>query len=380
MCNQTKQKETDNTPTQYAGAKAFISCHKEIYESHINTAHFNTSTTASIHTIKGSFDDGKNSYRFSPKTIVACQKSGDTLYQVAYVEGIEKIRQPFDIVFGYGKNAQSFAAWSKTKLVQLPLSYFTASNQWINSPGYPDKVVFNRVITSRCLECHATYAQVTTQEGLLENFNKNIILGIDCEKCHGAASEHIRFKTQNPDVKDEKYIINASTFSRQQKLDACALCHSGSMQNLQPAFSFKPGDDLKKFYAYNIVAADTRQLDVHGNQYGLLTLSKCFVQSQMTCGSCHDSHKNETEQLAVFSQRCMSCHLPENKDNFCKLHDIAQSVLKQNCIDCHMPQQKSAAIVFSDYETGKKTAAKMRTHFIKIYPEETKSIISLKKR
>jgi len=152
------------------------------------------------------------------------------------------------------------------------------------------------------------------------------------------------------------------------------------MNNLQPSFSFRPGDDLKKFYSFSTVVEDVKNLDVHGNQYGLLTLSKCFTQSQLTCNSCHDPHKNEANQLVTFSQRCMVCHSPDKKNTFCTIANVQQSVLKQNCIDCHMPEKESAAIVFSNHETGRMISAKMRSHFIKIYPEETKEIISFLKK
>ena len=385
-CNEVKEDkqaegQVNFSAANYVGGSACVNCHKEIYESHIGTAHSNTTVSATINKISGSFEDGKNSYRFSSRTIVKCEKDGDKLYQVAYVDSVEKMRQEFDIVFGFGRKAQSFASWSKDKLVQLPLSYFNTVGAWINSPGYPEKVVFNRVITSRCLECHTTYAQVTSQEGLLENFNRsNIVLGIDCEKCHGPASDHVVFKTKNPTIKDEKYIINPARFTRQQSLDACALCHSGNMESILPSLSFRPGDELKKFYTNANATENMQSLDVHGNQYGLLTLSKCFILSQMTCVSCHNSHKNEGGDLHTLSQRCMNCHSPDNKNTFCKVANVDQTIIKQNCIDCHMPQKESATIVFSNHESDKKMAAKMRTHYIKIYRDETKQVIDFLKK
>jgi hypothetical protein len=39
-----------------------------------------------------------------------------------------------------------------------------------------------------------------------------------------------------------------------------------------------------------------------------------------------------------------------------------------SCVDCHMPMQQSKAIV-SDLN-GKRIAAQVRTHWIKVYPAE----------
>lgn len=372
-CNETGEDHSSISSIPIlVGSDACAGCHKDIVESHLHTAHFNTTSPASIETIKGSFNKDENSYRFSKRSVVKCEEINGEFYQVAYVDGVEKMRQKFDIVFGDGINAQSFASWSKDKLVQLPVSYLSTAERWINSPGYPDKIVFNRVITSRCLECHTTYAKVISREGVLENFSRsNLVLGIDCEKCHGAASNHVKYHRENPADSAGKFIVSTKGFTRQQKLDMCALCHSGIMINKQPAFSFTPGDRLSDYYAYNTIAADIESLDVHGNQYGLLTLSQCFLQSDLTCNSCHDSHKKETGDILLFSERCMSCHKEEHK----KIQGVTGVSLQENCIDCHMPEKESKTIVFHDYSTKERLAAGMRTHLIKIYPEQTEKII-----
>lgn len=146
------------------------------------------------------------------------------------------------------------------------------------------------------------------------------------------------------------------------------------MNKLQPAFSFKPGDKLSDYYLPNIVSAGAENLDVHGNQFGLLSLSKCFSKSDMTCNSCHDPHANEENQFQVFSQKCMRCHT-EAGNNFCTLKEVKANPLKANCINCHMPVQPSKAIVFTEQGTRKRIPAAMRTHLIKVYPQETAKLI-----
>ena len=93
------------------------------------------------------------------------EKRADGFYQVGYIDGVEKKSQRFDMVIGSGTKGQSFASWNNNHLVQLPITYFTSAGQWSNSPGYPDKIAFNRPITSRCLECHATFAEKISAEG-----------------------------------------------------------------------------------------------------------------------------------------------------------------------------------------------------------------------
>jgi hypothetical protein len=42
-----------------------------------------------------------------------------------------------------------------------------------------------------------------------------------------------------------------------------------------------------------------------------------------------------------------------------------------NCISCHMPMQETNLIVFD--QKGEQTKPRVRTHWIKIYPEATAS-------
>lgn len=362
--------------SQFAGSRACENCHKDIFQSHIQTAHFKTSRPAAEKEIMGSIKSPDNVYHYDNNNSVRVEKIGDSVYQAAHANNIELKKQSIGMIFGAGKHAQSYASWSGDILVQLPLTYFAAVHQWSNSPGYPDKIVFNRVITSRCMECHSTFAQVKEKSGYIEKFDKETVrYGIDCEKCHGPAAKHVAFQMENPDDTTGKYIISIRSFTREQKIDMCAVCHSGPMSELQPAFSFKSGDKLSDFYAYDIVAPDVESLDVHGNQYGMLSLSKCFIKSDMTCNSCHDAHANEEGQKKIFSQKCMNCH-SQKLNTFCTIKNARHVVLEENCIDCHMPDKPSNAIVFTEEKTKQKKGIDMRTHLIKVYPEETKKVIA----
>ena len=85
-----------------------------------------------------------------------------------------------------------------------------------------------------------------------------------------------------------------------------------------PSFSFEVGDTLANYFIKDTAAKDTANIDVHGNQFGLLAASKCFKMSGMTCTTCHNTHLNQRGMEEMFSQKCMSCH-NEQHNNFCKL-------------------------------------------------------------
>ena len=66
---------------------------------------------------------------------------------------------------------------------------------------------------------------------------------------------------------------------------------------------FLPGDslglDLTSFQRYDTSAT----AEVHGNQYGMLASSKCFIKSEMTCSTCHRPHAAERGSAAAFCRK-----------------------------------------------------------------------------
>jgi Cytochrome c554 and c-prime len=367
----------------YSGSAVCQTCHREIFQHFIQTAHYRDSRPASGKTILGSFDSGRNRFTFDKGSQVVMERKDSGFFETAYRDGQQYRTAPIDIVIGSGRKGQTYLCWNDEKLFQLPISYFTPLDCWCNSPGYTiDSPTFNRRVPAQCLECHATNARTVFRNNSEygDAFDKSqIMYGIDCEKCHGPGARHVDFHTANPGETTGRYIVNTGRLTRQQKLDACALCHSGSRIPLKPAFSFRAGDTLNLFSQAKYNPANGSALDVHGNQYGLLSSSKCFMQSQMDCGSCHNVHINEAGNVKLFSQRCMNCHNQTTHDT-CMVRAHAGGggtggaraglVLADNCIDCHMPALPSQRIILalsSVGTTGKSVNNLVRTHHIAIY-------------
>jgi len=368
----------------FAGSSTCVNCHKDVYDSYLHTAHFLTTRLADIHTIGGSFFGHENTFYFSKDLKVVMESRADGLYQVAYNKGKEVKAERFDVTFG-GVKAESYLSWQGNQMYQLPMSYFKALNGWTNSPGFDSTYVdYSRMIGRRCFECHSSYIKDLPGQdqglGSLANeaFDKNsLILGIDCERCHGPAANHVNYQTAFPEEKKAKYIATYASLSRAQKINMCAVCHSGNKNHiLHTVFAFKPGDNLANFVEtppYQF-PGDSAKLDVHANQSQLLASSKCFINSNMDCSTCHNVHKNERQNLALFSQKCMSCHTTANH-NFCPIAPKLGAAIKNNCIDCHMPAKKSSVIAIETQGKGKQRPYLVRTHHIAIYPEESQKII-----
>lgn len=379
-CSDRASAPGDPRGNEFADAASCAQCHKTIYDSYASTAHAHSSAVAGGGTVKGDFDAPGNVFHFSGRADVVMEKQGEELFQKVMVDGKEAARYPFDVVFGSGRKAQTSLYWRNEQYFQLPISWFVPADGWANSPGFPaDHPKFDRVIPSTCFGCHSSMVKVREEvQGvtITEKFAKReMIAGIDCQRCHGPAAAHVDYHTENPSAKEPHHITLIDTLSRIQRLDACALCHSGLKPLYKPAFTFKPGDKLSDFIIPTVpFPQKPNQLDVHGNQMQLLAASQCFLQSKtMNCSSCHNPHVTERTSMQTFSQRCMTCHQPETPQ-FCKHSGKPPSVLQQNCIDCHMPALPSGSITLLANGQQSPTPDSVRTHLIAVYEDLMKKM------
>jgi hypothetical protein len=128
-----------------------------------------------------------------------------------------------------------------------------------------------------------------------------------------------------------------------------------------PAFSFRPGQPLTDYYK-PLPGPNVEHPDVHGNQVGLLQRSKCYLSSpQMSCSTCHKVHGAE-QPAETYSAKCLSCH----KWQSCGMSAKMGHKIVNDCINCHMPVEQT--IVITSQTAGQVVHAKMRNHWIKVYP------------
>ena len=384
-CKNESDNYIDPRGTDYAGSESCIQCHQTQYETAFHTSHFKASSPATKENILGHFTNGRNTFVYDKNTKLVMEERNDTLYQVLYKNNKEVQAYPFEVLFGT-KHAQTSAYWQNHYTFELPVSYYKSLNSWATSPGYSaTKENFERKIDKECYGCHSSNIAsryVTTSSDSIsfmtmevEDFvsPKTLIYGIDCERCHGPAKKHVQTHLKFPDLKIAKDIVSFKKLTRQQKIDACALCHSGNDKaKIKSRFQFKPGDNLADYFRDVPGSSDSIHYDVHGNQLGLLAQSKCFKKSEkMDCMTCHNPHENASENLASYSKICMSCH-QETKHSEITLNTKAGKSLENNCVECHMPKQMSNAITFQTSNSKKKSNYMLRTHKIAVYPNTKK--------
>ncbi|WP_291907293.1 multiheme c-type cytochrome [Chitinophaga sp. CB10] len=358
----------------YAGDDACKSCHRPEFEKHRGSAHFFASARADEHSVLGSFIAPANQFSFPGGATVQMVKEGSQLYQQAYRDGRPMEKANFAVTMGQGRKAQTYLSYKEKKYYQLPISYFTQVHSWANSPGFPaTQPYFGRVVPADCFSCHSSYVKYETAfEGMrqVETFAENeVMYGINCERCHGPAREHADFHTNHPKEKSAQHIARIGALTRQQQVDMCAVCHAGLKTPQRSLFAFRPGDKLSDFIMADYLAtgSERHSNDVHGNQYQLLTASKCYrASNQLTCNTCHNPHEDNRSNLQTYNYQCLSCHQPATA-KFCTSKEMAPELLQQQCVNCHMPVQPSRVITLLPDGKPQPVADSLRSHLIKVY-------------
>jgi hypothetical protein len=380
-------KEKEANRKDYTGDGACESCHQDVANNYLHTAHHLTSQLPSKNSMAGKFTAGANTLRtFDPNLRFTMAAAKGSYYETAIFwqpPDEQKQTERIDMVVGSGQRGQTYLYWKGDRLFQLPVSYWAPLGEWVNSPGYTDGTAdFNRPVVPRCLECHATYFTAIPSAPFENRYQKtSAVLGISCEKCHGPGRRHVeleRLKANhaeqpehsaskapaNKAAEGNSEIVNPRKLSRDRQMDICAECHGGLGEERASAFSFVPGQPLADYLELQQPDPEAK-VDVHGNQVALLERSRCYQSSaKITCNFCHDVHEPE-RIAAAYSDRCLSCHKPESCGEYPKL---GQDIVK-NCVDCHMPVQDSNLIVakVTSQAGGKQVKMPIRNHWIKVY-------------
>jgi hypothetical protein len=356
-------------PESYAGTEVCASCHQKQAHSYSTTPHARDSSLPNAKTIVGDFTPERAVLRTSnPNLAFVMAASPDGFFQAAVNPSNPQSAKPdlrsIDIVVGSGRHGQTYLHWEEDRLFELPVSYWTYDDRWVNSPGYPDgQLHWDRAVLPRCLECHVSYFSWLPPAS--NRYSKtSLVLGIDCERCHGPGALHTaRERSPHPPQRGsaELAIVNPAHLSHDQQLSLCSLCHSGGAAAHATPMTFVVGDDIRDYLKITPPPLEA-PVDVHGNQVGALQQSKCYGSGKLTCSTCHDVHETQ-EDAAAFSSHCLTCH----QVRACGRYRTLGASIRNRCVECHMPVQNSKSVTTAN--AGQQVNASMRAHRIAIYPE-----------
>ncbi|CAN5459420.1 hypothetical protein BH11BAC1_BH11BAC1_08620 [soil metagenome] len=364
--------------TKYVGINTCRQCHEDKYQSFIRTGMGLSFDTASRKKSSANFDHAliyDHDKKFYYKPTIA----GDSMYLKEYrLEGNDTVFQrteSINYIVGSGQHTNSHMMNVNGYLTQIPATFYTQKGKWDLPPGFENGFSsrFNRKIELECMSCHNAYPKLVLGS---ENKYEEIPKGIDCERCHGPGSAHVKQRQAGNIVdvgKEIDYtIVNPAKLPIELQLDVCQRCHiqgNAVLKDGKSFYDFKPGMKLSEVMdVYMPVYKGDESEHIMASHAERLKQSQCFIQSMrkseavnpnksalfpyqnaMTCITCHNPHVSVKETGAeIFNNACKSCHVSPGETT--SINEVAQSKLtctgdpaarqkvNDNCVSCHMPK------------------------------------------
>ncbi|MGE0568328.1 MAG: tetratricopeptide repeat protein, partial [Bacteroidia bacterium] len=282
-----------------------------------------------------------------------------------------------DFIIGSGQHTNSHLQIINGYVNQMPMTYYTQTGKWDLPPGFENgsNTRFSRKIGLECMTCHNGLPDFVMGS---ENRYTNVPNGIDCERCHGPGSLHVKRKMNGDIIDTSKYIdysiVNPSKLSIDRQFDICQRCHLQGNIVLKEGKSFldfKPGmklNDFQQVYLPRFTTSDDEF--IMASHVDRLKQSACFIKSKeksslsnslkpykdaLTCVTCHNPHVSVKQtNTEIFNNACKNCH---NENGNSKLNctdkhylkysdeaNIASSDKRISCVNCHMPKSGSIDI------------------------------------
>ncbi|HEX4166773.1 MAG TPA: multiheme c-type cytochrome [Bryobacteraceae bacterium] len=242
-------------------------------------------------------------------------RQGDTsIYTVT--DGVQTITVPLGWAFGLGRAGQTYVFEKDGTLYESRVSYYSSLGGLDLTMGAANLKPANLLEAAgrsivhaeglRCFGCHSTNAVQNSQLNLT-----NLTPGVQCERCHGSAENHLQGirqgNTQLARMKDLR------SMSSEDTSNFCGQCHRTWAEI---ASSGVLGIANIRFQPYR------------------LTNSKCYDadDARIRCTACHDPHTELNSSDSSYDAKCQACHGGGKPSaRICK-------VANGNCVSCHMPK------------------------------------------
>ncbi len=333
---------TPAEPT-YVGREVCRECHAENFRLHGNHGHKSTFTTT---------DDPEIIEMFAGKSYDAGEPYGTYTYH-ADEEGLfaripEKFGdQPFRLNYALGSADGAVTLLSLMPDAELGTVAIEHRASWFSDTGElrptplentgPPKTPADFFglrhegeVMHKCVYCHTTRGRIVDQKIV------DLVPNVNCEKCHGPASEHVR-QARAMRV-PPKFSVGRDDWDTESEIQLCGDCHRLPVTVSRTKLREYP-DELSRF-----------------QPVGLLR-SKCFVESEgkLKCSTCHNPHETVTAvPKEKHLQNCIDCHLEDSPQ-----HVACPVSPREGCIDCHMPAIELAGLSVSFHD-----------HWIRVHQEE----------
>ena len=346
------------TPSQRSGAEQCADCHESIVASWAATGMARTlgalgpdevSQTGQADEFHGlgPVADGADGYRYH----LAKSPDGKAFVLGETHAGDPGFAMGYEVLFGIGSGeldkSLAVAHGGKTWFAPVEVLTTDSGRKTVLSPGaamgHGARLSFP--ITNECLGCHTdALPPKTFPLNLTHDPQAWQPRGISCAACHGQGPAHVAWNESETTPKDPDPMGSIGELTRYQQLSICAACHlQGDARIVLNASELgppQPGGDLLDQRAVFVAAQPGPEVGFV-SQVERLSLSACFLQSEMTCSSCHDPHRSmqEARERELVRNACTKCH--GALDVHLGKADLAPLALQEigaDCVSCHMPK------------------------------------------
>lgn len=329
----------------YVGNLACLECHPDEHESYLKTTHSRSLAEIDVSREPPNVEfDHKLSGRH-----YRVYRDGETLRLREFIHDsqggeVVLVDHAARFALGSGNYARMYLVKIDDFLVEAPLTWYPRRKSWGMSAGYekdPHHAGFGREIGWGCLNCHAGRVETIGDADQRLNVTE---LAISCERCHGPGALHVKERKAGLPIREsiDDSIVNIRHLSRERQEDVCSQCHLSASADVnvrgRSVADFRPGMRMSDFRVSYRINRPESAMTVSG-QIEQMRLSRCYVESKtMTCATCHNPHSlpEESEKIAHYRNKCLSCHQTES----CRLPLKArhEKQPQDNCIACHMPK------------------------------------------
>jgi cytochrome c-type biogenesis protein CcmH/NrfG len=352
----------------YVGMQTCRGCHAEIYNTYIETGMGRSFALATGRNSRAVFDNHTRVYDSLHNLYYFPFLKNDSLfikeYRLQHNDTIYQRTEHVAYIIGSGNHTNSHLVSFNGFLYQAPITFYTQKKKWDWAPGFEGgfNARFNRIITIECMTCHNGLPELVAGS---ENLYRHLPQGIDCERCHGPGELHVKEKQAgiwiDTSIQPDYTIVNPRRLSKKLQMSLCQRCHLQGISVLNEGKQFdhfKPGMNLGDVFHVFLPEFESKQHNfLMASHAERLSLSKCYLNSQMTCITCHNPHISVKQTpLQYFNAKCFNCHSEHPDVNTQKKAILSfksrkanvkcslpvKERMENNCAGCHMP--KSASI------------------------------------
>jgi len=367
--------------TRYVGIQTCASCHRDIYDTYIQTGMGKSFDLASRKKSSAVFDyhtlitDNFKKFSYHPYWEDTSLYLNE--FRLAGHDTVFSRKEKIDYIVGSGQHTNSHMIQVNGYVYQAPATFYTQKGVWDLPPGFENGANsrFSRKIELECMSCHNGFPEM--EEGS-ENKYSRIPNGIDCERCHGPGSRHVEEKKKGMLVdvtKEVDYsIVNPAKLPVSLQLDICQRCHiqgNAVLTEGKSFFDFKPAMHLSEVMnVFMPVYKGQENEHIMASHAERMKMSRCFTVSvaaaekmnagnktlypyrnAMTCVTCHNPHVSvKSTGQEIFNTACRNCHtpskiaVPEHASLACSADPARLKAANHNCVQCHMPKNSTIDI------------------------------------